>query len=161
MPPHGETAPGLKPSIINRLIDPASEGTSWRRGYGIEQMVESVQQDLEDLLNTHRTDQDIPEELVEVRNSIVTYGMPDLVSQQSTAPDAGQRVGKAIEEAIARFEPRLSHVHATLIEPKGPHQLRLEFRIQSILRVDPAPEVAFVTVLKLSTGETSIQPVDE
>ena len=41
---------GLKPSIIDRLIDPESEGTSWRRGYSVEQMIDSVRKDLEDLL---------------------------------------------------------------------------------------------------------------
>ena len=35
---------GLKPSIIDRLIDPDSDGTSWRRGYSIEQVIDSVRQ---------------------------------------------------------------------------------------------------------------------
>ncbi len=82
---------GLKPSIIDRLIDPESEGTSWRRGYSIEQMIDSVRKDLEDLLNSHQGDQQIPEEFVEVRKSIVAYGMPDLVSYQSGG--AGRRRG--------------------------------------------------------------------
>jgi predicted component of type VI protein secretion system len=46
-----------------------------------------------------------------------------------------------------------------LIESKEVKQLRLEFQIHATLRVNPAPEVAFVTVLKLSTGETSIEQV--
>ena len=28
---------GLMPSVLDRLIDQESAGTSWRRGYGIEQ----------------------------------------------------------------------------------------------------------------------------
>jgi type VI secretion system protein ImpF len=150
---------GLKPSIIDRLIDPESEGTSWRHGYGLEQVVNSVRNDLEELLNSHRIDQDIPEELVEVRNSIVTYGLAELGSHQSAIPNLADRVGGAIEEAIARFEPRLRDVRAVLIDPKQVKQLRLEFQIQATLRVDPSPEVAFMTVLKLTTGETSIQQV--
>ncbi len=35
--------------------------------------------------------------------------------------------------------------------------MKLDFEIQATLRVDPSPEVAFVTVLKLTTGETTIQ----
>jgi hypothetical protein len=32
---------GLMPSILDRLIDPESQGTVWRQGYGIDQMVEA------------------------------------------------------------------------------------------------------------------------
>jgi type VI secretion system protein ImpF len=151
------TPEGLKPSIIDRLIDPESDGTSWRRGYSIEQVIDSVRKDLEDLLNSHRADQEIPEEFVEVRKSIVAYGLPDLASYQSAGPDAVRRIGEAIEAAISLSEPRLGDVRATLIDPKGVKSLKLDFEIQATLRVDPSPEVAFVTVLKLTTGETTIQ----
>jgi type VI secretion system protein ImpF len=148
---------GLRPSIIDRLIDPDSEGTSWRHGYGIDQVVDAVRRDLEDLLNTHRSDQDIPAELFEVHNSIVGFGLPDLVSHQSTAREVADRVGRAIEETITRYEPRLHDVRAVFLEPKQLKQLRLEFQIEATLRVEPSPEVAFVTILKLTTGETSVQ----
>jgi type VI secretion system protein ImpF len=148
---------GLKPSIIDRLIDPESEGTSWRRGYSIEQVIDSVRKDLEDLLNSHQPDQHIPDELVEVRKSIVAYGLPDLVSYQADGSDGIRRISEAIETAITMSEPRLSDVRATLIDPKGIKSLKLDFEIQATLRVDPSPEVAFVTVLKLTTGETTIQ----
>jgi type VI secretion system protein ImpF len=151
---------GLAASIIDRLIDPESEGTSWRHGYGIEQVIDAVRRDLEDLLNTHRTDQEIPEELVEVSRSIVAFGMPDLASRQSSGQDAANRVAGAIEEAITRFEPRLCDVRAAPIESKEAKPMRLEFQIQATLKVDPAPEVAFVTVLKLSTGEAAIRQVN-
>jgi type VI secretion system protein ImpF len=148
---------GLRPSIIDRLIDPDSDGTEWRRGYGIEQVVDAVRADLEDLLNTHRTDQEVPEDLVEVRRSIVGFGLPDLVSRQSTGRDIAERVGGAIEEAISRFEPRLSDVRAIPLESSELKPMRLDFQIQATLRVEPSPEVAFVTILKLSTGEASVQ----
>jgi type VI secretion system protein ImpF len=150
---------GLRPSIIDRLIDPESEGTDWRRGYGIEQVVDAVRQDLEDLLNTHRTDHGVPEELVEVSQSIVGFGLPDLVSRQSTSRDIADRVGEAIEEVITRFEPRLSDVRAVPLKSHELKPMRLDFQIQATLRVEPSPEVAFVTILKLSTGEASIQKV--
>ncbi len=152
---------GLRPSIIDRLIDPDSEGTSWRRGYSIEQVIDSVRKDLEDLLNSHQSDQNIPEELVEVRNSIIAYGLPDLVAFQSIGPEGIQRIGQAIEAAISLSEPRLTDVRATLIDPKGVKIMKLDFEIQATLRVDPSPEVAFVTVLKLTTGEATIRRANE
>ena len=147
---------GLRPSVIDRLIDPESEGTSWRRGYSVEQMIDAVRKDLEDLLNSHRTALDIPEEFVEVRKSIVAFGIPDPASYETTGPNAAQRVCAAIEEAIGSFEPRLSGVQAIPLRGDA-SQLSMDFEIRATLRLDPAPEVAFVTLLKLTTGEATIQ----
>jgi type VI secretion system protein ImpF len=148
---------GLRASLIDRLIDPDAEGTRWRRGYSVEQMIETVRRDVEDLLNSHRMSDVIAEEFPEVRNSIVTFGMPDLVSTQSSMGHAMAKVGAALEEAINRFEPRLVNVRAIPLAGQDPRKLRLEFQIQAMLRMDPSPEVSFVTLLKLTTGEASIQ----
>jgi type VI secretion system protein ImpF len=156
-----ESQQGLKASIIDRLIDPDSDGTSWRPGYSTDQMVDSVRRDLEDLLNTHMNETELPPEFVEVGNSIVTFGIPDLVSNHSAGPMAIERIRTKIEQAIARFEPRLANVRAKILKPEAGVTLRLEFEIHATLRVDPSPEVAFITVLKLTTGETSIQTIGE
>jgi type VI secretion system protein ImpF len=154
-----DTQHALKASMIDRLIDPESDGTSWRPGYSIEQMIDSVRRDLEDLLNSHVSEIDIPPELVEVNNSVVMYGLPDLVSNHSAGPTVLERIRVTMEQVISRFEPRLANVRAKIIKPDADALLRVEFEIHATLRVDPAPEVAFITVLKLTTGETSIQRV--
>lgn len=148
---------GLRPSMLDRLVNPESEGTSWRRGYSVNQMIDAVRKDLEDLLNSHRTAADIPEELAEVRRSIVAYGLPDLSSYQTGGSDTARRVCAAIEEAIAIFEPRLADVQAVPLKGDASRVLRLDFEIRATLRLDPSPEVAFVTLLKLTTGEATIQ----
>jgi type VI secretion system protein ImpF len=148
---------GLRASLIDRLIDPEAEGTSWRRGFSVEQMIDTVRRDLENLLNSHRAAGEVADELPEVRDSLITYGMPDLASIRSSVTDARARVSAAIEESIARFEPRLTNVRVVSDPSADPKTLRLEFQIHATLHMDPAPEVSFVTVLKLSTGETSIQ----
>jgi type VI secretion system protein ImpF len=154
-----ESEQGLKASIIDRLIDPDSEGTSWRPGYSIDQMVDSVRRDLENLLNSHMNETELPAELVEVSNSIVAYGLPDLVSNHTAGQKVIERIRTTIEQVIARFEPRLTNIHAKVLMPEAGTRLRLEFEIQATLCVDPSPDVAFITVLKLTTGETSIQRV--
>jgi type VI secretion system protein ImpF len=151
---------GLRPSLLDRLVDPESEGTSWRRGYSVEQMIDTIRRDLEDLLNSRRMLGDLAEEYPEVRNSIVTFGMPDLVSIHSSMADVSARVGAAIEEAIIRFEPRLTSVRVMPDVSADPKKLRLEFQIHATLHMDPAPDVAFVTLLKLTTGEATIQQAD-
>lgn len=155
-----EPLPGLKASLLDRLIDPDSDGTADRPGCTVEQMIDSVRRDLEDLLNTHRTVEVARARFPQVENSIITYGLPDLSSYQSTKADVRRRVVERIEQAIARFEPRLKDVRAALIEDADELQFKLKFEIHATMRVDPSPEVSFVTILKLATGETSIQRAD-
>jgi type VI secretion system protein ImpF len=155
-----QSQPGIRPSLIDRLMDPESEGTAWRRGYGVEQMITTVRRDLEDLLNSHQVAGDLVNEFPEVQHSLVTYGLPDLVSIRTSVTDAQAKVCAAIEETIARFEPRLANVRVIPDSSADPKQLKLEFQIHATLNMDPSPEVSFVTVLKLSTGETTIQQGD-
>ena len=150
----------LQASLLDRLTDPESDGTGSKPGCTVEQMIDSVRRDLEDLLNTHRTLIAVPREYPETESSILTYGLPDFSSFQSSKQDVSSKVAERIEQVISRFEPRLRNVRARLIEEPDEKQMKLKFQIHAILRVDPSPEVAFVTILKLSTGETSIQRTD-
>jgi type VI secretion system protein ImpF len=149
---------GLMPSIIDRLIDPSSGGTAWRRGYGLEQMVEAVQRDLEALLNTRRTDMGLAENFTEVHKSILGYGLPDLTSLNAITPQQREEIGRIIEASISRFEPRLRDVHATLLDSTDDKSGALRFRIDARLRVDPHPDVAFDTILELTTGHYTVKP---
>jgi type VI secretion system protein ImpF len=156
--PSKEEQQGLMPSIIDRLIDPGSGGTAWRRGYGVEQMVQAVQRDLEDLLNTRQSHEGLPPEFKELHNSIVAYGLPDLNSMNAITSTQRQQIGRMIETIIARFEPRLKDIKATLVEGGDNKARSLKFRVDARMRVDPAPEVAFDTILELTTGHYSIKP---
>ena len=151
-------AQGLMPSILDRLADPDVAGDNLLQGFTPAQMMASIRRDLEDLFNTHATPAGIPAVYVEVRRSIVTFGMPDLPS--ISAADAFRRgeVGRIIEEVIAQHEPRLRDVRARLNEPgpdDAPHRVR--FQIEARLNVDPSPEVAFETIVELTTGQASIR----
>jgi type VI secretion system protein ImpF len=152
---------GLMPSILDRLIDPESTGTAWRHGYGVEQMVEAVQRDLEDLLNTRQVVIDVPESYREVNGSIVTYGLPDLASFNAITPEQREDIGRALEAIVSRFEPRLKDVRATMIGSGDGLERRVRFKVEARLCVDPAPEVAFDTILELSTGHYSVKQANE
>ena len=156
--PSKEEQQGLMPSIIDRLIDPGSGGTAWRRGYGVQQMADAVQRDLEDLLNTRQSHIGLPPEFKELHNSIVAYGLPDLNSLDAITPAQRQQIGRVIETIVARFEPRLKDIKATLVEGSDNKARSLKFRVDARMRVDPAPEVAFDTILELTTGHYSIKP---
>lgn len=148
---------GLMPSILDRLIDPESGGTAWRRGYGVEQMVDAVRRDLEDLLNTRQTSLDVPEAFHEVRHSLIAFGLPDLTSLNAITQQQREEIGRVIETAVSLFEPRLKDVKATMIDPGDGKDHSVKFRVDAKLKVDPAPEVAFDTILELTSGQTQVK----
>jgi type VI secretion system protein ImpF len=147
----------LMPSLLDRLIDPLSGGTLSRRGYAVEQMVDAVRRDLEDLLNTRRTNPDIPAGYPEVLASIEAYGVPDLTSLEAFTVEQREEIGRLLEQIIRRFEPRLKDVRARLVEEKENPDRKIRFHVDATLAVEPAPEVAFETVLELTTGHTTIE----
>jgi type VI secretion system protein ImpF len=147
---------GLMPSVLDRLIDPEADLTSLRQGFDVGQMILAVHRDLEDLLNTRQTAAGLPAECVEVMRSIVAYGMPDLTSVQAITAMQRAAIGRLLEAIIARFEPRLRDIKATLLDPGQEVQRAVKFHVEARLNVDPAPEVAFDTILELTTGHSTI-----
>jgi type VI secretion system protein ImpF len=146
------------PSILDRLIDPEADFTMARQGYTPSQMVAAVQRDLEDLLNTRSSAYEIPPQCKEALDSILSFGMPDLSQIEATTDAARARIGRVLEQIILRFEPRLKDVRATLL-PGHPAMLRyVKFRVEGKLRVEPSPEVAFDTVVELTTGHSTVAP---
>jgi type VI secretion system protein ImpF len=154
----GDAQQALMPSILDRLIDPESGGTAWRRGYGVEQMTDAVKRDLEELLNTRQSHMGLPEDFVELHRSIYGYGLPDLTSLNAITPQQRAGIGQVLEDVVVRFEPRLRDVRAVMVDAGDGKQRTVKFRIDARLNVDPAPEVAFETILELTTGQYSVQP---
>jgi type VI secretion system protein ImpF len=146
----------MMPSLLDRLIDPESMGVGGRTGYGMKQMTDAVRDDLEELLNTRQSHLGLRPEYVEVNNSIVAYGLPDLVAYDPSKPQQREEVSKIVEDMIARFEPRLKNVRVTVVDPGNQRDRRARFHIDAQLNADPAPEVGFETVLELTTGQASI-----
>jgi type VI secretion system protein ImpF len=151
---------GLQPSILDRLIDPDAKGTGWRRGYGLEDMVNVVRRDLEDLLNTRRSYQGPREAFAEIERSILGYGLPELTSLDAITPQQREEIGRVLEAAVLHFEPRLRDVRATLVDAGDSKQPTVRFRIDARLCVDPAPEVAFETVLELMSGRAAVKEAE-
>ncbi len=156
MPP--ERAPDvLKPSLLDRLTDPESVGTSWRPGYSADQLGERIRADLEDLLDTPRAFPAVPPALEETANSIANYGMPDLTAFRPHSSEDKQRVVDALRETIRRFEPRLKDVVVEMVDPHAQAGPTLRFRVKAVLNADPAPELAYNTILELATGHCQVR----
>jgi type VI secretion system protein ImpF len=157
MPRNEVQQQGLMPSLIDRLIDPDAEGTQFRYGYSLEQVIDSVRRDLEDLLNSHPAFTKVPPAFPEVADSVLQFGMVDLMAFDASTPVKRDELAHLIEDVVHRFEPRLRDVRAILAEKPGTDERSLRFHIEAKVNVDPAPEVAFETVLELMTGHASIK----
>jgi type VI secretion system protein ImpF len=67
-------------------------------------------------------------------------------------------VGQFIKATIERYEPRLRAVRVVLLTPEPDAKMAVKFRIDAKLAIDPAPEVAFETILELTTGKCEVTP---
>lgn len=126
----------------------------------MQDMVDVVRRDLEDLLNTRQTHQGLPEAFAETERSILGYGMPDLTSLDAITPQQREEIGRLLAGVIQRFEPRLRDVRATLVGADDSKQSTVRFRIDARLALEPAPEVAFETILELTTGHSAVQQME-
>jgi type VI secretion system protein ImpF len=147
---------GLLPSMLDRLIDPESAGSVARYGYGVAQMVESVRRDLEDLLNTRRAVHEVPDEYPELQRSVLNYGLPEVVNMPALTGDQREAIARTLEQVVASHEPRLRDVRARLAAVNSPLERTVKFHIEGRLRVEPAPDVEFETLLELSTGRAAV-----
>jgi type VI secretion system lysozyme-like protein len=140
----------LKPSILSRLTDTTRDGAGSSSSYDLDDMAAAIQVDLENLLNTPRPFPDVPAAYPELVKSIANYGMRELVSRSGSTPEQQAEIAKELETVISVFEPRLQDVRAEVLAESQPTKLRV--RVSAKLRVDSAPNVAFDTILELSTG---------
>jgi type VI secretion system protein ImpF len=140
------TAPQTQavPCLFDRLTDLEPRVrrdqplTSWEQ---MEQLKQAVARDLTNLLNTRRSEADIPEEFKKTNESVAAYGIEDFTS----SPVNGEQMRRAIDKSIRIFEPRLSHVS---VQMRTTGDFELEFRIVAMLRVDVRSEpVVFDTIL--------------
>jgi len=119
--------------------------------------MDALRRDLESLLNTRRIADDPPETNTELRRSTYMYGLPDISSMGTLSTIDQNRLLKAVESAIAIFEPRLTRVKVTL-RPVAKSGRMLHFLIEGLLQIDPAPQhIVFDTLLELGSGSYQIQ----
>ena len=154
----------ILPSVLDRLLDdePGTEREPIpNRFQNLRELKKAVTRDLEDLLNTRQEMlEELPSEFAEVSRSLVSYGLPDFTSFSLLSKHDRNRIRRAVEQAIAHFEPRLARVNVTL-EPPRDNDRAVRFHIEALLRLEPAPElVTFDAVLQLTTQKYVVQGHD-
>jgi type VI secretion system protein ImpF len=147
--------------VLDRLIDeypPTTAEPPLSRAQSVRILKAAVRRDLEWLLNTRRIAVEPPESLRELNRSLYVYGLPDLTAMSLASPKDQAKLLRALQTAVATFEPRIANVRASSLEFVSRGSRHLRFRLEGLLIMDPAPEhVSFDTVLELSTGEYQVK----
>ena len=147
-------------SIFDRLVDDdpkQSKDALATRRETVDAYRSSVTRDLEHLLNTRNPFADLDASFVEVRRSVIAYGLPDFSTLNINSPKDQERIRQAIKSTIEFFEPRLTGVTAELI-PATAVDRALRLRIEARLLMDPAPErVSFDIVMPLDAGRYEVK----
>lgn len=159
-----QSMPGTVSVPLNRtLLEESYPDDIWKRrrestSYTVNQLKSHVSRDLANLLNTRQELVEESEvELKEARQSVLTYGLPDFSPLSLVSDTDRRRIRRSVEQAIAACEPRLRNVRVSLDAPVEFDQV-LRFRIEGLLRVEPAPEiVTFDAILRMSTQEYSVK----
>jgi len=154
----------VRPSLLDRLTDgepgiaadpPITREESERR-YRL-----GVQRDVEALLNTRRTMVPAPDWCPELRHSVYDFGLIDTTSIPVGTKSGRDRLLSALQDAIARFEPRLAQTRVRLIDAQQLRAPQLRFVVEAVLVMDPGREdIVFDTVLEVASGEYDVRETD-
>lgn len=147
--------------LLDRLIDfepKNSQEAPVSRAQSVRLLKDSLRRDLEWLLNSRRIAVPPEEGLTELQRSLYVFGLPDLTSYSIANARDRSGVLRILQQTIAIFEPRLANVRVVPVEDTELGSRTLRFRIEALLKMDPAPEVIyFDTVLQLMSGEVKIK----
>ena len=161
MPPRKRPTSAVAQSVLDRLIDwepKVSTEAPLSRSESVRQLKKSLCRDLEWLLNTRRSVLLADSSLREVQRSVYTFGLPDLASYALANPKDRDRLLRSLQSAIRTFEPRILNTRIVPVQEENNGRHTLHFRIEGLLRMDPAPEpVSFDTVLRFASGEYEVR----
>lgn len=146
----------LLPSVLDRLLDEDPEvkrEPAKSRHQVLRELKLAVCRDLENLLNTRRRCLPWPIDLTELERSLVNYGVPDFTGANMGSAEQRAELRGHIEALLGAWEPRFQKVQVTLVDTEELLSRTLLFRIEALLRADPAPEpVVFDSDLEPVTG---------
>jgi type VI secretion system protein ImpF len=146
--------------LLDRLIDRDprnSQEALMSRAQSVRLLKESLRRDLEWLLNTRRIKEESTDPKAELTHSLYNYGLPDLTHFSFHSARDMNRVTWLLENTVAVFEPRLRDAKV-YIEPSERGTLKIKFRVEGILIMDPAPErVSFDTTLDVTSQNYTVE----
>ena len=148
---------GYTLGLFDKLMSDGTAHTNTISRLTLEEMKDRIAKDLESLLNTRSV---ISEEIMgpypECSKSIVMYGLNDFAGLSLSSANDRHYICRSLEHTIARNEPRLRNVRASLDLDEGVTN-RLNFIISALLVLQMEQEpVNFDAVLQPSSLQYSI-----
>src|SRR5437879_5656623 len=156
-----DTEQNVTQSVLERLIDrDAGSSSDGKVTYAqsVRQLKISLRRDIEWLLNTRRTPEPAGKTFQELHRSLFNYGLLDVTSLSHESAGDRVRLLQMFESTNLTFEPRLTRVKVTPLEPARGAVHVLRFQIEGMLMMDPEPEhISFDTVLLLASGQYDVK----
>lgn len=151
---------GFSSGLFEKLLGDGARSSSQSlvRLLSLEELKDEVARDLESLLNTRAVfTLDNLKKYPECSTSIINYGLHDFAGMSLASTDDRATICRNLEQSIARHEPRLRGVRASLEVQDGKIN-RLSFSISALLVVSTTQEpVSFDAVLQPSSLQYSIK----
>jgi type VI secretion system protein ImpF len=134
-------------SLFDRLLQGDSIETDRNADRAMRQLRDGVRRDLEILFTTRPRYLSIPPELDELDTSALTYGLPELQTQQLSTPAQQEAFRRRLEALVRRFEPRFRDVSVELIVGDNQLDRTLRFRVHAVLQADATSEAVVYDTL--------------
>ncbi len=145
--------------VTQSILDRLTEVEDWpaTRSQSTRFFRDGLKRDLEWLLNTRQPPLEEIAAKPAAKASVINYGLPDISALGLNSSSDQRALRIAIETCLRNFEPRLMDIRVTL-ESSDTTDRRLRFHIEGNMKLDPAPEeIAFDTVLELTSGEYKVK----
>jgi len=140
---------GADISVVDRLLN--------RDSLPVNQFLTGLRRDLEDLLNTVIRARACPMYLTELGDSMVNYGVIDLMTANFSTQEERDKTLASIKEAILRFEPRLINLSILDVsdEQAPTHTLMLKIVAETVFE-DSHEEIVFNSKIDTATGAVAL-----
>lgn len=152
-------------SVLDRLLDSEPDRPTdqfMSISAQTRQLRECIRRDLEALLNTRRSPVSPPQQMSELSDSALSYGVDGFVSANLVTDEAKIALAYALERRIARTETRLANVHVTILKNRTTGERTLKMRIEASFRLQEGmPPIHFETTIDPSSQRFSIEAANE
>jgi type VI secretion system protein ImpF len=153
----------LVPSVLDRLLDDdpgVTREPARGRAQVLRELKQAVRRDLENLLNTRHSYLSLAPALKELNQSLLNYGLPDFTAAGLGPAKDRDEFCRTLQGVLRYYEPRFKNVTVRSLDNATPLDRTLRFRIDALLRVDPAPEpIVFDSMLDPSSSTFIVKGV--
>jgi type VI secretion system protein ImpF len=151
-------------SLLDRLLDDEPElsrESARGREQALRELKQAVHRDLENLLNSRHSFLNWAPALKELNQSLLNYGLADVTGSVLSTTKEREDFCRTLQGVLRRYEPRFKNVTVRLLGNAAPLDRTLRFRIDALLRVDPAPEpIVFDSMLEPASASFVVKGVN-